>query len=103
MHLANAYVKRQMLLACLQHKGSACEPLSTDCKPGCAKRPVACRDCRDAFEFAYAMRELPAEEADARSLPQPRFQSWFGRLPAIPAQAKIGLPEADLGALQVCL
>ena len=68
------------------------------------ERPHLCvlLRCRDAFEFAYAMRELPEDEADARSLPQPRFKSWFGRLPAIPAQAKIGLPEADLGALQVC-
>jgi hypothetical protein len=46
------------------------------------------------------MRALPAEEADARALPQPRFRSWFGRLPAQPEQAKRGLREEDLGALQ---
>lgn len=48
------------------------------------------------------MRELPESEAEAAALPQPRFQSWFGRLPALPEQAKRGLREADLGALQVC-
>ena len=49
------------------------------------------------------MRELPAEESAARALPQPRFRSWFGRLPAQPEQAKRGLREEDLGALQARL
>ncbi|KAK9836203.1 hypothetical protein WJX81_008501 [Elliptochloris bilobata] len=62
--------------------------------------PASPKDFRVAFEFAYAMRELPQSEEEARALPQPRFQSWFGRLPALPEQAKRGLREADLGALQ---
>jgi len=82
-----------------------------DPRPARSSRPSARARCaltrappprrrRDAFEFAYAMRSLPAEEAGARALPQPRFRSWFGRLPAQPEQAKRGLREEDLGALQ---